>query len=85
MRASMSQAPLPFVPLLLRREQAAIYLGMSPSTFDHEVKAGRMPKPIQTTNTLRAWHRGDLDAWAEDRRVECEVPGNPTHNPWDDA
>lgn len=71
---------LPGWPLLLRREMAASYVGMSPSTFDMEVKAGRVPAPIQTTDALKAWHRADLEAWAEDRRaVSC-----PADNPWDD-
>ena len=71
---------LPGWPLLLRRELAAQYLGMSPTTFDAERKAGRAPKPVRMTPGLEAWHRGDLEAWAEDRRA---VEGGPQTNPWD--
>ncbi len=78
-------ASLPGWPLLLRREMAAAYVSMSPSAFDSEVRAGRLPKPIPTTNTLKAWHRGDLEAWAEDRRAECAAAGEASDNPWDDA
>ncbi|PZW44851.1 AlpA family transcriptional regulator [Humitalea rosea] len=74
---------LPGWPLLLRRELAAQYVGMSPSTFDGEVRAGRVPKPIATAGTLRAWHRGDLEAWAEDQRAAAHEPD--TANPWDSA
>jgi len=69
-------------PLLLRRDLAALYLGMSPSTFDGEVKEGRIPQPVQITGTLKAWHRMDLDAWAEDRRAVSA--GEHVPNPWDD-
>lgn len=72
---------LPGWPLLLRRELAAQYVGMSPSTFDAERKAGRAPKPVRMTASLEAWHRADLEAWAEDRRA-AEHGAQP--NPWDD-
>jgi predicted DNA-binding transcriptional regulator AlpA len=85
MRTPAAESLLPFVPLLLRREWAAAYVGMSPSTFDGEVRAGRLPKPIPTTNTLKAWHRHDLEAWAQDRRAERQAAGDGSHNPWDDA
>lgn len=70
---------LPGWPLLLRRELAASYLGMSPSTFDGERRAGRVPKPVPITAGLEAWHRGDLEAWAEDRRAA----GASEANEWD--
>lgn len=72
---------LPGWPLLLRRELAAQYLGMSRTTFDAERKAGRIPKAVPITAGLEAWHRGDLDAWAEDRRMAAEAAA--TSNPWD--
>jgi predicted DNA-binding transcriptional regulator AlpA len=64
---------------MLRRDLAAAYLGMSPSTFDAERKSGRLPVPIAITAGLEAWHRGDLEGWVEDRRVAQtgEI------NPWD--
>jgi len=67
---------LPGWPLMLRRELAATYVGMSPSTFDLEVKAGRIPPAIATTETVKAWHRRDLDAWAEDRRAYSASSAN---------
>lgn len=66
---------------MLRRELAAQYLGMSPTTFDAERKAGCVPKPVSITAGLEAWHRGDLDAWAEDRRAAAANAPKP--NPWD--
>jgi predicted DNA-binding transcriptional regulator AlpA len=71
---------LPGWPLILRRELAAAYLGMSVSTFDAGVKDGTLPQPLPTYGTLRAWHRGDLEAWVEARRAL--TAGAPS-NPWD--
>ncbi len=78
-----SAMPLPGWPLLLRRELAAAYIGMSPGTFDVEWKAGRLPAPIPTTASLKAWHLHDLAAWAEDRRAAGLLDAAP--NPWDTA
>jgi predicted DNA-binding transcriptional regulator AlpA len=78
-----ASATLPYWPLLLRREHAASYLGMSPGTFDAECRAGRMPAAIPITGTLKGWHRGDLDAWVEDRRALAA--GDATPDTWADA
>lgn len=72
---------LPGWPLFLRRKDAALYLAMSPSTLDAEVKAGRVPAPVAITPSIKAWHRGDLDAWAESRRAEAAAAADA--NPWD--
>ncbi|WP_160122434.1 phage portal protein [Rhodovarius lipocyclicus] len=68
-------------PRLLRRELAASYLGMSPSAFDAERRAERMPAPIRVTAGIEAWDKADLDGWIEDKRVAQGA----TPNPWDDA
>lgn len=73
---------LPGWPLMLRRELAAAYVGMSPSTLDAEAKAGRVPAPVPMTPSLKGWHRADLDAWAEDRRAAAA--GHDTPNPFDE-
>lgn len=75
---------MPGWPLLLRRELAALYLGMSPSTFDAAVRDGLLPRPVQLVATVKAWHRLDLEAWAEDRRAASAPPAEDG-NPWDDA
>lgn len=72
---------LPGWPLMLRRELAASYLGMSPSLFDTEFRAGRLPKSVSITAGVRAWHRADLEAWAEDRRSIADGEANE----WDAA
>ena len=75
------RSTLPGWPLLLRREMAAAYVGMSPTTLDAEAKAGRMPTSIAITPSLHAWHRAALDAWAEDCRAAAGGEGSP--NPFD--
>lgn len=72
---------LPGWPLMLRRDLATSYLGMSPSLFDSEAKAGRLPKSVPLTLGVRAWHRADLEAWAEDRRAVADGETNE----WDAA
>lgn len=48
-------------PRGLRREVAAAYVGVSPSTFDGWVKDATMPKPIKKGG-VTLWDRHKLDA-----------------------
>lgn len=69
---------------LLRREQAALYVGVSPNTFDKLVRDGCVPAPkVFPSATVKVWDMRDLDAFAdslpyEDGRI---VPDDIT---WDD-
>lgn len=47
-------------PRGVNREQAAAYVGVSPSLFDEMVRDGRMPKPTRV-NTRTIWDRLKLD------------------------
>lgn len=47
-------------PRGLNREQAAAYVGVSPSLFDEMVRDGRMPKPARV-NSRTIWDRLKLD------------------------
>jgi prophage regulatory protein len=80
-------ATMPGWPLLLRREMAAAFLGLSPATFDNGVKGGELPRPVPVVGAIKAWHRGDLEAWAEDRRARAEAEALATSatNEWDAA
>ena len=69
----------PITPRILRREVAALYLGMSPATLDTEVKEGRAPAPVQVTAGVKGWDRHDLDMWIEARKAA--QPAAP--NRWD--
>lgn len=54
----MSRAVL--IPRGLRRENAARYVGVSPSKFDQWVADGRMPKPFRADGCV-LWDARDLD------------------------
>jgi predicted DNA-binding transcriptional regulator AlpA len=44
----------------LRREEAATYIGVSPSTFDNLIKEGTMPKSFKIKGCV-TWDIRDLD------------------------
>jgi predicted DNA-binding transcriptional regulator AlpA len=62
----------------LSREQAAAYVGVSPTLFDEMVKDGRMPQPIPI-NTRRVW-----DRWALDEAFTALAGGNIQAAPADE-
>lgn len=71
MRAHAQRAevlPLSLPPRGLAREQAAAYIGVSPSLFDTMVVDGRMPKP-KKANARTIWDRLALD------RAFTRLPG----------
>jgi hypothetical protein len=58
----------------LRREDAARYVGVSPSQFDRRMLAGRMPRPI-VLGDVRIWDRFVKIGWSaapESRRYSIE-------------
>lgn len=79
-----ASAAFPYWPRILRREQAAAYVGLRVSTWDAEVAASRVPRPVQVTNGVKGWDRYDLDAWIEERKAMQASAANDA-NPWDDA
>jgi predicted DNA-binding transcriptional regulator AlpA len=52
--------PLSLPPRGLRREEAAAYIGVSPSLFDEMIKEGSMPKP-KRVHARTVWDRHKLD------------------------
>ena len=67
---AMTRAPLselPFWPRYLSRQQAAVYLGVSPDTFDGEVQKGVWPAPKRrgSKGGRLTWDRHALDAAAD--------------------
>ena len=60
----------------LNRQEAALYIGVSPSLFDDLVKSGEMPKPVPI-KSRKVWDVHQLDEYFE----EFSTPDN---NPWDD-
>jgi predicted DNA-binding transcriptional regulator AlpA len=70
--------PQSLAPRGLSREQAAAYVGVSPSLFDILVKDGRMPAP-KRINARTVWDRLQLDpAFAALPSTDAPV------NPWDE-
>lgn len=64
------------VPRGLRRVDAARYLGISPTHFDKQVKAGCIPPPLQKFG-VSLWDRVTLDAIFDDALQTINV------NEWD--
>ena len=62
----------------LSREQAAVYVGVSPSTFDKMVKGGTMPIP-KRVGARTIWDRTRLDEAFEALPDEGTDAGD---NPW---
>ena len=60
-RGLESILPLSLPPRGLSREQAAAYVGVSPSLFDMLIRDGRMPGP-KRVNSRVIWDRLKLDA-----------------------
>ena len=59
-RGPQSILPVSLAPRGLSREEAAAYIGVSPSLFDILVKDGRMPVP-KRINSRVVWDRLKLD------------------------
>lgn len=57
----MSSVKIDFVPRGLRREDAARYIGISPTLFDRMRKEGRIPAPRDMFGVM-IWDRNDLDS-----------------------
>ncbi|PWT88726.1 MAG: hypothetical protein C5B56_08300 [Proteobacteria bacterium] len=71
--------PQSLAPRGLSREQAAAYVGISPSLFDLLVKDGRMPGP-KRINARTVWDRLQLDT------AFAALPGKDDPvNPWDEV
>lgn len=62
----------------LRRVEAAIYVGISPTKFDEMVKNGRMPRPLRIDGAA-VWDQRRIDL-AFDALVTEDDGGI---NPWD--
>ena len=62
----------------LRRVEAAVYIGVSPTKFDELVKDGRMPRP-KRIDTVAVWDVRNLDLAFEALPNE----GDNMENPWD--
>lgn len=62
---SAGRSKLDFQPRLLRRQNAAAYMGVSPSHFDQLVKSRVLPEP-KSLKSVQVWDRNDLDRLADE-------------------
>jgi predicted DNA-binding transcriptional regulator AlpA len=62
----------------LRRVEAAIYVGVSPTKFDEMVEDGRLPKP-KRFDKVAVWDLRQLDNAFESLPSDVDDPKNP----WD--
>lgn len=72
MTARLPIERLPDWPRCMTREVAAAYLGISPSQFDAEVRAGIWPAGLWEGRRIR-WDRQEIDAWL-DARLTATLP-----------
>ncbi len=72
---------LPGWPRMLSREEAATYVGVSPTLFDAEVAGGMWPQPIRrgAAGGRVTWDRCALDNALDSlAHVEPQSPAGPT-------
>lgn len=75
-------APLDrFFALGLARETAARFVGVSPTTFDGLVKAGKMPSP-RRVGARKLWDRRELEVAFD--ALPHDAPAVDAPNPWDE-
>lgn len=66
-RAALSGAEMPYWPRFMGREMAAAFVGVSPNTFDTEVRKGRWPAglPRGERGGRLTWDRRALEMIAD--------------------
>ena len=64
---------IPISPRLLKREQAAYYIGVSSSTFDRLVYENKMPPPKEVTSKRIVWDVNQIDMAIEDLPIKKET------------
>lgn len=69
-------------PRGLQRQQAANYVGISPTKFDQLVAEGRMPGP-RRIDGRKVWDRFELDLYFDALPVEAESEASESVGVWD--
>lgn len=80
MTQKVARHPFGLTSRLLRREKAAAYVDVSPTTFDKLVRAGTIPAP-KCLDGFKWWDRADLDAFADD--LPYAEQSTPHDSTWD--
>jgi len=74
------------IPTGLRRGDAAMHCGVSPSFFDELVSKGILPAPRRLGGKVKVWVRQELDMALISLPPEAEFPDQPhegVNNPCD--
>lgn len=75
----MAKSTAPLVvqtqPAILRKPDAAAYMGISPTAFAVGVRAGWLPQPRRIGQGASGWLRTELDACAQALPVSDLKPG----------
>jgi hypothetical protein len=79
LRRTIAPSLAPKVKRGYRREEAADYLGVSPSKFDELREAGRLPLP-RKIDSIKVWDVRELDSFFNELPVDTAAPANS----WDD-
>ena len=85
--ARQSALPPTLTPRLISRDDAAVYVGVSPNTFDKMIADELMPKPRQLTERRLAWDVRQLDAAIDRLPVNGDADTDTdtaTDHSWDD-
>jgi len=69
-------------PRVLRREVAAQYLSISPTSFDSLVDDGVIPRPKTIKSRIKIWDKQALDRVIDDWFDDAEVESGK--NPYDE-
>ena len=62
-------------PAILRREEAAAYMGIGTALLERLAAKGKLPKPRQISDGCAGWLRTELDAAAHALPVSTLAPG----------
>ena len=76
--------PPTLAPRLISREAAAVYVNVSPTTFDAMVRDGTMPKPRRLSGRRKAWDVRALDAAVDALPIENNDNDND-NDTWDNV
>ena len=61
-------------PVVLRKQEACIFVGLGKSTFEELVQKEQLPKSRKLSDGCVGWLVRELEAWAESRPVSDLLP-----------
>ena len=71
-----------YPPLVMRRDEASRFVGVSATKFSHMVEEGRMPQPCRI-DRMTLWRTDDLRDALE--RLLCTEDAGDGPNEWDET